>query len=168
VLHFHSFLLLFEQIRLSSEDLDSLTVNRSEWPNKTVRSGSTRYDEPVVLQYSSHLVKLRVIRKNVFYGKTQSKFININTVKLMSFPWTYLLLLPAVGEMQRCYPDSIVQPRKWMFWPQHGHAVMCLLSVAWNYRQCVRAVLLNRSGARTRKVLGKFSSTRLENILRIC
>jgi hypothetical protein len=50
------------------------------------------------------LAKLRVIRKKVFYGKTQSEFINVimNGVKLTSFQWTYLLLPPAVGEVQRC------------------------------------------------------------------
>ena len=76
--------------------------------------------------------RLRIIRKNVFNGATQSKFININMnrVKLVSFQWTYLLLPPAVGEVQRCYSDSVVQPRKWMFWPQHGHDVMFLLNVA--------------------------------------
>jgi hypothetical protein len=48
---FSYFLLLVDQIRLSSEQLDSLTVNRSEWPNKSVRSSSTGYDEPEALQY---------------------------------------------------------------------------------------------------------------------
>ena len=100
----------------------------------------------------------------------------------MFFQWTYLLLPPAVGEMQRRYPDSIVQPRKLMFWPQHGHSVMFKLSVAlelqimcqgrasqpaWSlYSECVREVLLRRPGECTANMLGKCSSSGLENVQR--
>ena len=38
----------------------------------------------------------------------------------MFFQRTYLLLLTVVEEMQGRYSDSIVQPRKCVFWPGHG------------------------------------------------
>lgn len=56
----------------------------------------------------------------------------MKTEKLTSIQCPYLLPPPAVGDLQRCHTDSIVQPRERMFWTQSGtrHIVCALRTTA--------------------------------------
>jgi hypothetical protein len=156
----------YTQIRMAEQ----ISAQQQDW-----LYGTRSVSMPVTIS------KLTVMRTKIFYGKTQSKCIHIimNSVKRTSFQWTYLLLPPAVGETQRRYPDSIVQPRMCMFWPQHRtrHYVYTLRSPGitenilgqcfWrgleNVSWYLAHLVLKRPVRCLKNILGKCFSTCLEN-----